>query len=536
MRSRAILAAVFCLAGVVGGDVSEGDFYPSDLQSFSDDFIMTGGVILGDLNLYGSHPEIYGGYIGDFLAIKDTSEVSMYGGHVVAGISSPDYGRFNWYGGTIEGVIRSGWPSQPSQSHHTIYGYDFKLDGQEITNPILGGGSYLLTGYLQDGSPINNRLFIHASSSTIELVTVPEPTAPPVADAGSGQTVTDTDGNGIEEVTLDGSGSSDSDGTIVSWEWVDDLGDTIPDGEIVSAALSIGIHTVTLTVTDDDGLADSNTVTVSVEPRPSFPPDANANGPYTIFVGDTLTLDANGSTDDDNDIVSYMWDLDDDGVFETDAGDQPIYDVNYSYLESIGLILNHTYTVRLKVTDSEDQNDTDDSTLTIIPKPALQVAVDIKPGGCPNPVNTRSSGVLPVAILGTTDVNVLDIVPTSIRLAGVEPLRNSYEDVATPVGDVNDCNCTEAGPDGFLDLTLKFETQAIVKAIGDVDDGDVLTLSLTGVLYDPIPYETPIEGNDCILVKGKHRVKNKADINKDGVVNMIDFTLMTKNWLRSIED
>ena len=274
--------------------------------------------------------------------------------------------------------------------------------------------------------------------------------------------------------------------------------------------------------------------------EPIRPPVANADGPYTIKVCDTLTLDASSSTDADDDIVSYLWNLDDDddNTFETDAGDQPVFDVNYVELQLLGLLINYEYTIHLKVTDSENQSDIAESTLTILPKPATVVAVDIKPGGCPNPVNTKSSGVLPVAILGTEDVNVLDIVPTSIRLAGVEPLRDSLEDVAAPVSDSNDCNCIKAGPDGFLDLTLKFETQAIVEAIGDVNDGDILTLPLTGVLYDPIPFETPIEGADCILIKGKYRTHNKADINKDGVVNMIDFTLMAENWLQSsiIED
>jgi len=167
--------------------------------------------------------------------------------------------------------------------------------------------------------------------------------------------------------------------------------------------------------------------------------------------------------------------------------------------------------------------------VALVPEPALAVNVDIKPSSCPNPVNVKSSGVLPIAILGTDDVNVITIDPTSIRLAGVEPLRSSYEDVAGPVSDANDCNCTEEGPDGFLDLTLKFKTQRIVEAIGDVNHGDVLELELTGVLFD----ETPIEGADCILIRGRHKPINPADINKDGVVDVADFAIFAQNWLQS---
>jgi hypothetical protein len=130
------------------------------------------------------------------------------------------------------------------------------------------------------------------------------------------------------------------------------------------------------------------------------------------------------------------------------------------------------------------------------------LAVDIKPGSCPNPLNVKSQGVLPAAILGTDTLDVTTIDPASVRLAGVEPLRWAIEDVATPMADsAEDCECTTEGPDGYDDLTLKFDTQAIVAALGDVEDGAELELTLTGALYDG----TPIEGSDCIRVikKGK---------------------------------
>ncbi len=168
-----------------------------------------------------------------------------------------------------------------------------------------------------------------------------------------------------------------------------------------------------------------------------------------------------------------------------------------------------------------------------IPEPAVQVFVDIKPGSCPNPLNTKSSGVLPVAILGSADLDVTTIDPTSILLSGVQPIRSSLEDVGTPLVDANDCDCTELGPDGLIDLTLKFETQAIVEAIGEVEHGDIRELSLTGILYNPASYEIPIEGADCIVIKGKHKPINKADINKDGVVNVVDMAIVAENWLES---
>lgn len=65
-------------------------------------------------------------------------------------------------------------------------------------------------------------------------------------------------------ITFDGSGSYDYDGTVVQWTWTDSLGNTIPDGAIVTASLSSGTHTITLTVTDNSGLTDTDTVTITV--------------------------------------------------------------------------------------------------------------------------------------------------------------------------------------------------------------------------------------------------------------------------------
>lgn len=160
---------------------------------------------------------------------------------------------------------------------------------------------------------------------------------------------------------------------------------------------------------------------------------------------------------------------------------------------------------------------------------SIEVDVDIKPGYCPNPLNVKSKGVLPVAILGTDGFDATRIVPTSVRLAGVAPVRDSLEDVATAVEDPNSCSCTSDGPDGFTDLTLKFKTQEIVSAIGQVDDRAKLELRLTGVLDD----ETPIEGADCVIIHGRFKPINKADFNSDKIVDITDFVTFVENWLQS---
>jgi len=131
------------------------------------------------------------------------------------------------------------------------------------------------------------------------------------------------------------------------------------------------------------------------------------------------------------------------------------------------------------------------------------VDFDIKPGSCPNPLNVNSNGVLPVAILGAEDFDVHSIDRASVRLIGVAPIRSNFEDVTAPVNAQNQCDCTTAGADGFMDLTLKFDTQEIVQALGMVADGEILKLIIKGTLTNGKKFE----GADCIRVIKKN-VKN----------------------------
>ena len=174
-----------------------------------------------------------------------------------------------------------------------------------------------------------------------------------------------------------------------------------------------------------------------------------------------------------------------------------------------GAILSNTVTI--------DSNESDailvEETTEICP---VSVYVDIKPGGCPTPVNVGSKGVLPVAVLGTNDFDITAVNPHSITLAGVSPLRWSMEDVATPY-DINfdECNvydCHESTGDGYVDLTLKFDTQEIAAAIEEVYDRQCLILELTGELkaaYGGLPFK----GGDVVSILKKGRKHNVAPTN-----------------------
>ena len=67
------------------------------------------------------------------------------------------------------------------------------------------------------------------------------------------------------EVYLDASNSSDNDGKIVSYEWKENDIVLSTKSSFYKSDLSVGVHTITLIVMDDDGEISSDTVSITVE-------------------------------------------------------------------------------------------------------------------------------------------------------------------------------------------------------------------------------------------------------------------------------
>lgn len=83
---------------------------------------------------------------------------------------------------------------------------------------------------------------------------------PPIADAGPDSTSVASH----LPMTFDGSGSYDPDGDIVAYDW--DFGNGVTDSGITTSCSfdKLGSHTVTLTVTDDRGATDTDTIEINV--------------------------------------------------------------------------------------------------------------------------------------------------------------------------------------------------------------------------------------------------------------------------------
>lgn len=126
--------------------------------------------------------------------------------------------------------------------------------------------------------------------------------AAPVANAGADQYVT------ASEVRFDGSGSVDTDGRVMSWEWDFGDGGTGTGPSVTHAYQSTGTYQVALVVRDDSGAplnTDRDTMIVSINESPI----ADAGPPQTVAPGEEFVVSGRASIDPDGEIATYVWDF-----------------------------------------------------------------------------------------------------------------------------------------------------------------------------------------------------------------------------------
>ena len=187
----------------------------------------------------------------------------------------------------------------------------------------------------------------------------------PDADAGDAYVI--DEGSGL---TLDASGTTDlgSDTLTYAWdldgdgEFDDALGatPTITWGMLVDLGIPSdgSVLPISLQVSDGTGSVTTfTTLTIN-----NLPPVADAGRPYTINEGQPVTLDASGSSDAGGDVLTYAWDLDNDGVFDDATGESPT--ISWTGLQALELI-DGGYTLAVKVTDGDGATHTDTALLTV---------------------------------------------------------------------------------------------------------------------------------------------------------------------------
>ncbi|WP_346027393.1 GDSL-type esterase/lipase family protein [Arthrobacter parietis] len=169
-------------------------------------------------------------------------------------------------------------------------------------------------------------------------------------------------------------------------------------------------------------------VTLSIHQQE--PKNAAPTGVITPRVeGNSLVLDASGSSDSDGTITGFDWYI---STAETD-------EVLQGEKITIPLNTDEERTVSLVITD--DRGATDFQDLAWIP-------VDVVPGSSTNPINLRSKGVTPIALVSSVTYDAMTVAPTTLL---VGPGEAKVRETQARGEDVNG--------DGLLDQIVHVRTQ-----------------------------------------------------------------------------
>jgi len=205
------------------------------------------------------------------------------------------------------------------------------------------------------------------AKDTVEITVNPANNIPPVANAGTDQTIQLPANTG----TLNGSGSTDSDGTIATYAWSKISGPatfTITSASSASTTatgLVVGVYEFELVVTDNDGAVSKDTVQITVNPAANIPPTANAGNDQSIQLPvNTGILDGSSSADADGTIVSYAW---------SKVSGPSAYTITSATAAStiVNGLVQGTYKFELLITDNNGATSKD--TIQIIVNPAANV-------------------------------------------------------------------------------------------------------------------------------------------------------------------
>lgn len=170
------------------------------------------------------------------------------------------------------------------------------------------------------------------------------------------------------EVSFDASNSSDPDGSIISYDWEFGDGSTGSGKTVSNTYQNEGSYQVVLTVRDDGGLSDSESITISVggdTPTTNQPPEVgfSCTGRH-IPVGDdwVLECDASASTDPDGTIVEYNW------LIKSFSLNGTLYDIaskGSKVIRHEPTVIPSDNEVRLEIKDDDGSTDVQTKSYTI---------------------------------------------------------------------------------------------------------------------------------------------------------------------------
>ncbi|UJS17316.1 MAG: PKD domain-containing protein [Candidatus Jettenia sp.] len=289
------------------------------------------------------------------------------------------------------------------------------------------------------------------------LYQTPPSNLPPVANAGSDQSV--HVGN---TVMLNGSGSSDPDGDLLTYNWsfISKPGGssaTLSDSTLVNPTFTVdkaGTYKVSLVV--NDGTVDSIADTVLISTM-NVKPVANAGDDQSVYVGSLVTLDGSGSSDPDEDQVTYNWTFQSKPQNSSATLNNPTSASPTFTVDKAG-----TYVVKLIVNDGALNSDPDTVTISNI-------------------------NVAPVADAG--DDQAITVIGTTVQLDGTQSYDPdgdpiTYQWAFTSIPDESGASLADANtatPTFTADVHGEYVVQLVVKDTSLLSAQDTVVISFTNI-------------------------------------------------------
>jgi hypothetical protein len=140
-------------------------------------------------------------------------------------------------------------------------------------------------------------------------------------------------------------------------------------------------------------------------------PVASAGGPYLAQIGDAVVISATASDADttEGDVITYAWDLDNDGQFDDSTTLSPT--LSADDLTTLGINTAGDHTLSLRVTDATGVATTVTATLTLEAVAAPVISSD---GGAATAAVSVAENATAVTTVVATDANTGDVVTYSI--------------------------------------------------------------------------------------------------------------------------
>ncbi len=360
-------------------------------------------------------------------------------------------------------MLRSGSTTHMHNFDQRICRVEYAIDSFDVGSTIAQL-SVSAPALATDCPPGPYMLFVLNSSgvpSVAEILLLGGNTAP-LADAGPDQPVTDSDNNGWEQVTLDGTGSTDPDGTITSYDW--SLGAVFGPTDI------------------------------------SFPPDPALPGPQTR--SQTLEVDAQGfenltvsftiqgiadiEPDCPDGVDSDCWQLFEnaDPIVGPPGLGIPLSETPFTFpLASADTIFDLTFLLELTAGHGEG------AVFRMITVEGDPIAATASTFSGPTPTVTLAEGVHTMTLTvtdddGATDTDIV-VVTVESPTANPQPVANAGPD--QPVSDIDNDGSEQVALDGT----------------GSTDDGAIVLYQWSDDLGDPIADGS---GPTPTLIVGVHTI------------------------------